>query len=153
MGAADDLRTRVDEAWTSFRGALDGSDPDATTPAGWSVKEMLAHIAFWMETVPPFVSGAFRGDVSAFETTFPSGYEPGDGEWPAADVHNAREAAWAREQPYDVVLDRADRAHDRLGQFLATVTDEEAATHAAYFADVDGHLDAHRLQELDPGTT
>jgi hypothetical protein len=105
-----------------------------------------------METVPPFVSGAFRGDESAFETTFPSGYVPADdGEWPPADVHNAREARWARDQPYEVVLDRAQRAHDRLTEFLATVTDEEADEHAGYFADVDGHLDAHRIEELTAG--
>jgi hypothetical protein len=150
MRSAEDLRAQVHEAWQAFRAELDGADPDATTSAGWTVKEMLAHVAFWMETVPPFVTGAFRGDESAFETTFPSGYEPGDDDWPSADVHNAREAAWAREQPYELVLTRAEQAHVRLTQFLATVTDEEAEIHAGYFADVGGHLDAHRLEELAP---
>lgn len=120
----------------------------ATTSAGWTVKEMLAHIAFWLETVPPFVTGAFRGDVSAFELTFPSGYVAGEGEWPSAAVHNEREAAWARDQTAEAVLARADRAFDQLREFLATVTDEEAAEHSGYFADIGGHLDAHRTEEL-----
>ena len=149
MGSAAELRARVEQAWQEFRAAIDGVGLDEVTSAGWSTKEMLAHIAFWMETVPPFVTGAFRGDPSAFEVTFPSGYVPGDdGEWPAADVHNAREAAWARTRSDDTVVARADRAHDRLRAFLETVTDEEADEHAAYFADVDGHLDAHRVGEL-----
>ena len=149
MASADELRTRVDGAWHAFRDALEGLDPDATTPAGWTVKEMVAHIAFWMETVPPFVTGAFRGDPSAFETTFPSGYVAGEEEWPPADVHNAREATWARTQTAEAVIARADRAHHRLMAFLETVTDEEADTRASYFGEVDGHLDAHRRDELD----
>lgn len=147
MGAADEVRSAVDGSWRSFREALEARDLEAATPAGWTAKEMLAHVAFWMETVPPFVTGAFRGQPSAFEVTFPSGYEPEE-EWPAADVHNAREAAWARQQPAEEVLRRADRAHEALRSFLETLTDDEVAAQTAYYAEVHGHLDEHRLQEL-----
>ena len=148
-GAADDLRARVDDAWRQLRDAIGSEDQlDETTSAGWSRKEMLAHLAFWLETVPPFVRGAFRGEPAAFQVAFPSGYVAGDGEWPAADVHNSREAAWARTQPADLVLARADRAYTELAEFLRSVTDAEVEANAGYFADVDGHLVAHRKAEL-----
>lgn len=147
VGAADELRSRVDEAWTAFRRDIGAVELEAATQAGWSAKEMLAHVAFWMETVPPFVTGAFRGDESAFEVTFPSGYKPGDGgDWPPPDVHNAREAAWGREQTADAVRQRADNAYSRLEQFLRTVTDDEVDGHTDYFAEVHNHLDEHRAE-------
>jgi hypothetical protein len=151
MGTADELRARTAEAWATFRSAIDERALDEATPAGWTAKEMAAHVAFWLETTPPFVTGAFRGRPSAFETTFPSGYAPpDDGTWPAADVHNAREAAWAREQDGPEVLARLDAAYAELASFLGTVTDDEATTHAGYFADIAGHLDNHRRSELEP---
>lgn len=150
MGAADELRRDIERAATEFGAALEGQDLEATTPSGWTGKEMVAHVAFWLETTPPFVSGAFRGDESAFAVTFPSGYVPAeDGSWPAADVHNAREAEWARTQDPDAVLQRLRDAQRRLTDFLATVSDEEATQQADYYRDIAGHLDSHRATELD----
>ena len=149
MGVADDLREEIEAATVAFLAALEGRDLESSTAAGWPVKEMVAHVAFWLETTPPFVAGAFRGDPSAFEVTFPSGFAPpDDGTWPAADVHNAREAAWARDQPGDVVVQRLREASARLSEFLATVTEAEATEHAGYFRDIAHHLDVHRTDEL-----
>ena len=152
MGAAQEVRERTAEAAEAFLAALEGRDLDETTASGWTRKEMVAHVAFWLETTPPFVTGAFRGEPAAFDVTFPSGFRPADdGSWPSADVHNAREAAWAREQPAAVVRERLDAAWRQLREFLATVSDDEAATHADYYADICHHLDAHRTTELvDP---
>lgn len=149
-GPADEVRIRTDQAWRDFRDALVRVELEATTSSGWQTKEMAAHIAFWMETVPPFVSGAFRGDEAAFNLRFPSGYLAGDGDWPAADVHNAREAAWARTQSNDAVIERLDRAYGELRIFLETVTDEEVEAQSAYFAEIADHLDQHRIAELVP---
>ena len=136
----------MNDAWRTFRDRISGVGLGETTSAGWTVKEMLAHVAFWLETVPPFVTGTYRGDPSAFEMTFPSGYRP-EGEWPPADVHNAREAAWAREQPDDVVVARAERAYEELCAFLETVDDEEAAANAEVFAgNVTDHLAEHTAE-------
>lgn len=147
--AADDLRTGTAEAWRAFREVLQGVDLGGVTSAGWQVRELVAHVAFWMETVPPFVTGAFRGDPAAFQITFPSGYVAGDGDWPPADEHNAREAAWARQQvDDDVVLARVGLAYEDLAAFLETVTDDEATAQASYFAEIADHLDAHRRAEL-----
>lgn len=150
MGAARDLRDDIETAATAFVTALEGRDLEVPTSPGWTLQEMVAHVAFWLETTPPFVSGAFRGDPSAFEVTFPSGFvPPADGSWPSADVHNAREAAWAREQTSEVVWQRLREAQRRLDQFLITVTDEEAVAHAGYYRDISGHLDAHRGEFAD----
>ena len=148
MGASDEVRQRTAAAWSAFRSAVDEGALDRVTTAGWTVQEMLAHVAFWLETTPPFVTGAFRGDASAFAVEFPSGYvPPDDGGWPSADVHNAREAEWARGQDATVVVARLDRAYEALIAFLETVSDDEATAHAEYFADIAHHLDAH-LAEL-----
>jgi hypothetical protein len=148
MSSASDVRSRTDDAWRAFWQALRQVELEVSTPSGWQGKEMLAHVAFWMETVPPFVTGAFRGKPAAFQVAFPSGYVAGDDDWPTADVHNAREAAWAREQPTDAVVARAERAYDELRTFLETVTDEEVAAHREYFSEIADHLDQHRLADL-----
>jgi hypothetical protein len=142
---ADEVREGIAEAAAAFSAAVEQRDFESTTPAGWTVKEMVAHVAFWLETTPPFVSGAFRGDVTAFDVTFPSGYSaPDDGSWPAADAHNEREAAWARQQTAETVTSRLEDAIRNLQTFLSSVTDSEAAERADYYRDIGSHLDAHR---------
>lgn len=147
---AEELRIRTDQAWRDFCDALARVEMEAPTSSGWQTKEMVAHIAFWMETVPPFVAGAFRGDEAAFNVGFPSGYLAGDGDWPAADDHNAREAEWARAQSNEDVMARLDSAYEELQRFFDTMTDEEVEAHAAYFAEIADHLDQHRIAELLP---
>lgn len=146
---ANHLRVEVANATARFLTALEHRSLESTTAAGWTVKEMAAHVAFWLETVPPFVSGAFRGDATAFDVTFPSGYAPpDDGSWPAADVHNAREAAWAREQTPETVMQRLREAMRGLEAFLRTVTDSEATEHADYYRDIGLHLVDHTNELL-----
>lgn len=147
--ALEEYLAQLDGAWTAFRSALDPATLAATTPSGWTVQGMVGHVAFWLETVPPFVTGAFRGDPSAFQFTFPSGYVAGDGDWPSADEHNRREAAWAAEQPPEAVLRRLDEAFTRTRAYVAdTVTPEELEAQARYFQEVLDHLDGHRTTDL-----
>ena len=146
------LVQQVDEAYRPFRDAVDRADLDAPTSAGWTAKEMVAHVAFWKEASVGVVHNLFRGEPDP-AVAFGSGYEPGD-EWPVADVHNAREAAWARTQDAAAVVERLDRAHRLQCEALATVTDDERAAHAEYF-DVLGDHEREHLAELaerpDPG--
>ncbi|MBW3549093.1 MAG: maleylpyruvate isomerase N-terminal domain-containing protein [Actinobacteria bacterium] len=62
---------KVEEGWSQFRAAvarLTPSEIERETLAGWTVKEMLAHVAFWEETVKPVFVGWFRGEPDdAFE--------------------------------------------------------------------------------------
>ena len=140
------LVQQVGDAYRPFRDAVASADLDATTSAGWTVKEMVAHVAFWKEASVGVVCNVFRGEAEP-AVAFGSGYEPGD-EWPAADVHNAREAAWARTQDAAAVVERLDRAHRLQCETLATVTDAERAEHAEYFDHLGDHEREH-LAELE----
>ena len=125
---ADVFADQVDGGWLPFRQELDRLAPadfDAITPAGWTVKEMLAHVAFWAETVEPVIVGMFREEPIS-EAEWYGGDDLGvSGDWPRADVHNAREAAWARSRSAREVLARLDAAHRRAVLVAAGLTDEE----------------------------
>jgi hypothetical protein len=118
------------------------------TPAGWTAKEMLAHIAFWDEASFAVITSMFRGQPLPEGWAFGSGYVPED-PWPRADVHNAREAAWARPRPAAEVLARWDEVHRRLRETLRTITDEEAAEHSDYLnSEIPGRYSQH-MDELE----
>ena len=106
---ADVFADEVDGAWLALRQEVDRLEPDdfeAVTPAGWTVKEMLAHVAFWAETVEMVIVGQLRGEPIS-ETEWYGGDDLGlSGAWPHADVHNAREAEWARRHSTREVLQR-----------------------------------------------
>lgn len=121
---------------------------DEPTVAGWSVKEMLAHVAFWDEAVLPVVVTMFRGEKLPPDWAFGSGdLGVGEGGWPPADVHNAREAAWARSRTSAEVIARCDRAHAQLIALLETLRDEEVTDHFDYFSGLGSHYGEH-LGEL-----
>jgi hypothetical protein len=112
---------------------------------------MIAHVAFWEEAAVPVIRFMLRGKP------MPASWEFGSGtfheqSWPTADVHNAREAAWARARTDAEVLDRWEAAHAALMEELATVTGDEASRHARYFAELAEHLDDH-LPELEAAET
>jgi hypothetical protein len=145
------LVREIEASYAPFRDAVEriaAVGLDRVTPAGWTVKEMVAHVAFWQEAVRPVVETMLRGgEPPAGGYVFGSGYRPA-GAWPDADEHNAREASWAREQPAGTVLDRLDRAHDDLLAVAGSVSDDERLAHAAYFAGVIDHFREH-LVELE----
>lgn len=147
------MRARVDSAWVPFRAAMAAMKDalDEPTGSGWTVKEMLAHIAFWDEAVVPVVVSMFRGEELPDGWAFGSG-DLGlvEGDWPDADVHNAREATWGRGRSATEVIERCDRAHSQLVALLATVTDDEFVRHLDYFLDLGSHYAEH-LQELRRG--
>lgn len=125
------LLARVDAAWKPFRRAVADLEPDqlaSSADSGWSIKEMLAHIAFWEETVLnrlPLLLGRQAPDLAD--------WYGGEGldlseDWPHYDVHNRREASWANGHTIERVLSRLDTAHARLTSLLSTLSDEQVAT-------------------------
>ena len=122
---------------------------ERTTSSGWTAKELLAHLAFWEETHVPVVIEMFRGE------RLPAGWQFGSGDlglaegepWPPADVHNAREAAWARSQPASVVVGRWRRAVAQALELFRNYTPAE--TNDARFVERISvvHLEEH-LPEL-----
>lgn len=129
--AVDEQLETIEAGWRQLRGAVDRlgwQGWERRTAAGWTVKEMVAHVAFWEETVDPVVNGMYRGGEVPLEQWYGGddlGLAPGD-PWPVSAVHNAREAAWARPRSADEVLARWDRAHERLLAVVSTITDAEA---------------------------
>lgn len=108
---AEAIRARLEVTWGPFRAAV-ADRLDQPTPAGWTAKEMLAHVAFWDEAVVPVVVTMLRGQQLPPGSSFGSGdFGLAGDEWPVRDVHNAREAVWARSRPAAEVLERADRAY------------------------------------------
>lgn len=95
---------------------------------GRTVKEVLAHIAFWEEAAVGFVRMVIRGEPVQPEEWYGGTdlmWKDGD-PWPPADVHNAREAAWARSQSRQAILERMQAARRHLIDFLGSVTQPEA---------------------------
>ena len=138
----------MEAAWHPYRPAVAAADLELPTPAGWTAKEMVAHVAFWDEAVVPVVVAIFRGEALPPGWSFGSGdLGLGDGEWPDADVHNAREAAWARGRAGAEVVERADRAHAGLVDLLTTLTDPEVVANLDYFEKLGSHYREH-LREL-----
>jgi hypothetical protein len=116
------LLATIDEAWDRFRALVTALPPahwENSLGDGWTVKEMLAHVAFWEEAVLAYLP-ILRGQPAPAVADWygGEGLNP-DGEWPHFDVHNAREAAWARGKPPEEVLVRLDAAHRRTRALLA----------------------------------
>jgi hypothetical protein len=141
----------VQSAYEQLRAAVDalGADGfDRATGAGWTAKEMTAHVAFWEEAPVPVIRFMLRGNPMPASWEFGSGTFAEES-WPSADVHNAREAAWASGRTAEEVLTRWTAAHGALMEELATVTADEVSRHARYFAELAEHLVEH-LREIEP---
>ena len=159
-GEGTSLRERVEAAWAEFRTAVSALSPEEfeqRTPSGWTVKEMVAHVAFWEETVAPFIEGMLRDrGWPAIEDWYGGAGLDAAQEWPEADVHNAREAAWARGRSVAEVLQRLDRAHIALLKAVDGLTTDELADqrfvqHVS--AETFGHYPEHleELRSIAPG--
>lgn len=131
-GSVAELRERVEADCRPLRDAVERFQPadfDRRTRPGWTVKEMLAHLAFWEETAAPLVAGFrghpemeleawYHGDLQAYARDVGS-------DWPPAMVHNARETAWARPQEPREVVARWDQAHRRLLELVESLSQDE----------------------------
>ena len=122
----------LDRGWERLMAVVERLGPSGLeqplTPA-WTVKEMLAHLAFWEETSLPVIETIFRGGPELAVRQWYGGEDlelaPG-APWPDADTHNAREARWARSRSAAEVLQRLKQARQKLKTVLATVTEEES---------------------------
>lgn len=146
---ADRALERVESAWKPFEAFLNGLEPadfDHKTAAAWTVKEMLAHVAFWDEAVVPVITYMLRGEPIPEGDWFASGYRTGD-TWPSDTVHNAREAEWGRTHSGEEVRTRVTQAHDAMTRAVGAISDDEAAQRASYIQEQCEHYQEH-LAEL-----
>jgi hypothetical protein len=90
---------KMHEGWRPFRRALNRlglSALSTTTPAGWTYKGMLGHVANWMEHIPAEMPHRLAGRR---------------GPTPDVDAENAREAKAGAERSAEDVLHRLDAAY------------------------------------------
>lgn len=153
MTRDNELARMLADAGTRFRKELERLGPEGLngrTPAGWTAKEMLGHMGFWMEACEPVVESMFRGKDLPEGWAFGSGYMHGedDGPWPRADVHNTREAEWARDRAIAEVIDRLDRAHAKALELARSLSDGELRDDRfrEHFHGKAGHYDEHRAE-------
>jgi DinB family protein/mycothiol maleylpyruvate isomerase-like protein/uncharacterized protein DUF1706 len=97
-------------------GALPAARWEEKLPPGWTLKEMVGHLAYWESTIPAFVDSLRSG------TTSESGAD--------VDELNARAAAEVRGLMRDEVLSRWDDAHSEMLEVARGLTDDELADEA-----------------------
>ena len=102
-------------------GALPPSRWDERLPAGWTLKEMVGHLAYWESTIPAFVDSLRTGSPAEV-----AGLVADDGGGDADEL-NARAAAEARGLSRDEVLRRWDDAHAEALEVARSLTDSELA--------------------------
>jgi hypothetical protein len=111
-----DLLAKIEHAYVASRAVLDALPAERwteTLPAGWTLKEMVGHLAYWEDTVPPFVE-SLRGAVAQASAG-------------SVDEQNAKAAADARQLSRDDVLTRLESAHGRVIEIVRSLTDDELA--------------------------
>jgi len=147
----DELRAVIEARWEPLSAAIKRLTPERlkspTTPE-WSAKESIAHVAFWDEAAYGFMILTYFNQPLPDGWTFGSGWLPGDDPWPHFDVHNAREAAWAREQSTGDVIARFERAHEQLLSMLPNLTPELIHEKRGHLAEISQHYITHR-EELE----
>ena len=118
----DELLRTIDEAWNGLNGAIaQFSDEQMTTPtdaAGWTVKDHLAHLAAWENSVlvilrdrRPQYDGLGVDKVS----------------WDADDIDATNEVVRQAnaDAPLDEVRTRSESVHAQFVETISEMTDEE----------------------------
>ncbi len=103
------------ELLTSFQGL---AEEQMETPAldGWSVKDMLAHVAMWDEMELPDMRRAARGRARVLDAL--------DDAYQLVDRWNDIQFALRKTLPLEQVLAELDEARHEIMRFLASVAEE-----------------------------
>jgi len=123
----------LEECWRRIWAAIDSLGIEGMkrpTTAGWTAKEMFAHLAFWEETAVPVIKSMLRGGPEVPLHEWYGGDDlvdlsPGQDWSHTTHIHNAREARWARAHSPEEILDRLRKAQHSSVQVISTITDEE----------------------------
>jgi hypothetical protein len=110
----NDLLAKISQSHRAIRdaiGALPGPRLDEQLPSGWTLKEVVAHLAYWESTIPAFVDSLRNGETRE------------DGA--DVDALNAHAAAEARGLSREEVLRRWDDAHSEMLEVARGLTDAE----------------------------
>ncbi len=111
-----ELLAKIEHGYVASRAVLDALPAerwDETLPAGWTLKEMVGHLAYWEDTVPPFVGSIRTGTARESAGT--------------VDEQNANAAATVKGLSRDEVLKRWQDAHARVTDMVLSLNDDELA--------------------------
>lgn len=112
-----DLLAKIEHGYVASRAVLDALPVerwDETLPAGWTLKEMVGHLAYWEDTVPPFVDAVRTGVAREAAGT--------------VDDQNAQAASSVKDLSRDDVLKRWQDAHERVTGMVRSLNDDELAS-------------------------
>jgi hypothetical protein len=111
-----ELLAKIEHGYVASRAVLEALPAERWTeklPAGWTLKEMVGHLAYWEDTVPPFVesirTGATRESAGS------------------VDEQNTRAAAAAKVLSRDDVLKQLESAHVRVVKLVRSLAEDELA--------------------------
>ncbi len=141
--ARSDLLAKISSAHRSMReaiGALPAPRWDEKLPAGWTLKEIVGHLAYWESTIPAFVADLRTRTPQEVALLVA---DDGGGD---ADELNARAAAVARGLSRDEVLRRWDDAHSEMLEVARNLSDAElddASFMRKFEEDTYGHYPNH----------
>jgi hypothetical protein len=111
-----DLIAKIEGGYVASRAVVDvlpAARWEEALPSGWTLGEMVGHLAYWEGTVPAYIA-ALRGGEAR---------EPGGG----VDATNAKVAAEVRALPREDVLRRWADAHENVMAVVRTLGDDELA--------------------------
>ena len=115
------LLQRLDAAWAAFNASFAGLTDAQLTEAGvvddWSVKDLIAHVAWWEEEAPRHLPVILAGGR-------PPRYAVAYG---GIDAFNAMMAERKHGLSLDEVRDEAEETHRRLIAYLEGVPEEQIA--------------------------
>ena len=176
-GTSKDLVARMNAAWPAFRiaaGILTDAQLDQQTPAGWTYRQMLGHVAGWHELARRRL-GEFKRTGSTDPSTGPEmdallGALGVEGEDRAAllaswdmDRFNAAIAKVSLGDDRHVLFTKLDGSFARLRDEVRQLTDEQVSSHveegrsfpyALVEGDTFGHYPEHQgeLEAVIPTT-
>jgi hypothetical protein len=109
-----DLIAKIEQGYVASRAVVEALPAERwkeALPSGWTLKEMVGHLAYWESSVPTFVAAARAGEAPE---------DCGD-----VDEQNAKAAAEARALTREEVLARWADAHQRVLDAANALTDDE----------------------------
>ena len=130
-----DLIAKIEQGYVASRAvveALPAERWDEALPSGWTLKEMVGHLAYWEGSVPTFVTSARAGEAPE---------DCGD-----VDEQNAKAAADARALTREDVLARWADAHRSVLDAANALTEDELASGRIvdkFDSETYGHYPAH----------
>ena len=113
-GTSDSLVALIEAGFRPLRdavGALAEAGSDQRTAAGWTLKEMIAHLAYWEGTVSPSFAALRAGRA--------------EDNGRSVDDVNAEVAREARGRSRSEILARWDVAHARVLEAVRTMSEAE----------------------------